>query len=72
MASLGIDGGGGRHEPHLRADPGDTAAAPYSTFEQLTEEEIRIRLERLEEVVAANPDAIALSAPASMLVLERI
>jgi hypothetical protein len=43
----------------------------YSTFEQLTEEEIGIGFEELERAVAADPDSAPPSAPATLLTLVR-
>jgi ubiquinone/menaquinone biosynthesis C-methylase UbiE len=45
---------------------------PYSTFEQLTEDEIRIGFERLEQAVTATPDATTPPTAASLLVLTRL
>jgi len=44
---------------------------PYSTFEQLTEEEIRIGFERAERAVAADPDSTPQPIPSTLLVLTR-
>jgi ubiquinone/menaquinone biosynthesis C-methylase UbiE len=44
---------------------------PYSTFEQFTEEETRIGFERLEQAVAADPDAPVPLAEATLLTLVR-
>lgn len=44
---------------------------PYSTFEQFTEEETRTGFERLEQAVAADPDAEAPQADTTLLTLVR-